>query len=434
MALCKNRDISKVFDIHMINSKPSDNYLCVLQELKSKKAAENLQIFCVTFSSSFFAFLRRMRTSTLRVYDIFHYIELNKKKRRRNAIQMGSDTCHTSTEILFFILYGVIGVIIFTGNLFSCVVFLTTEKLRRSKMNVLLVSLAVWDILMSVFVAPFYAVYCGRGCDYSLRNYCWLMRGAKDCVKIGTTLNLYAITYDRYIAVLHPLQYGSKITPKRVTSMLAVVWCLPMILASIRNFWQHSGSDTRFANKLYDSIIVLGFVVLLVVLMLITNVKIMRAIRKQAEREKRDLQVSPQRRKGTIACVTVVLVFVICWLPRAVYNFSYIVNPPGLASPLFFRICFLFLFVQSSLNPLIYWFYRAEFRRAAFRLLRCRRVVERAESVLSAFRTVSFLSDTAPQVQAEAGIVQLRCFGVGSDKSRTKPSVYLTSYKMTVQQ
>ena len=374
-----------------------------------------------------------MRTSSLRVYDIFDFIELGQKNRRHNTIQMGNGTCSTSTEILFFILYGAIGVIIFTGNLFACVVFLTTEKLRRSNMNVLLVSLAAWDILMSVLVVPFYAVYCGRGCEYSLRSYCWLMRGAKDCVKIGTTLNLYAITYDRYIAVLHPLQYGSKITPKRVTSMLAVVWCLPMILASIRNFWQH-GSDTRFANKLYDSIIVLGFVVLLVVLMLITNVKIMRAIRKQADREKRDFQLSRQTRKGTFACVTVVLVFVICWLPRAVYNFSYIVHPPGLASPLFFRICFLFLFIQSSLNPLIYWFYRAEFRRAGFHLLRCHRLVERAESVLSAIRTVSFLSDTAPQVQGEAGIVGPSCFGDGSGKGRSKSSVYLTSYKMTEQQ
>lgn len=86
----------------------------------------------------------------------------------------------------------------------------------------------------------------------------------------------------------------------------------------------------------------------------------MKAIRKQTEREKRDSQVATitavlnQKRKGTIACVAVVLVFVVCWVPRAVYNFSFIINPPGLTSPLFFRICFLFLFLQSSLNPFIY--------------------------------------------------------------------------------
>lgn len=420
--------------MYMINSKPSDNYVCVSAESKSKKAVETLKIFCDYLQQFFRLFTANENKQLAGVYDIFDFIEFGQKKRRHNIIQMGSYTCSTSIEILFFVLYGVIGVIILTGNFFALVVFLTTEKLRRSKMNVLLVSLATWDVLMSLLVAPFYAVYCGRGCQYSLRSYCWLMRGAKDCVKIGTTLNLYAITYDRYIAVLRPLQYTSKLTPKRITSMLAVVWSLPMILASIRNFWQHNGSDTRFANKLYDSIIVLGFVVLLVVLMLITNVKIMRAIRKQADRENRDVQLSRQTRKGTFACVTVVLVFVICWLPRAVYNFSYIVNPPGLASPLFFRICFLFLFVQSSLNPLIYWFYRAEFRRSAFRLLRCCRVVERAESVLSGFRTVSFLSDTGSQVQREAGILSSSCFGDGSGKSRTKPSVYLTSYKKTVQQ
>ena len=292
-------------------------------------------------------------------------------------------------------------------------------------------SLAAWDILMSVLVVPFYSVYCGLGCEYSLRKYCWLMRGAKDFVKIGTTLNLYAITYDRYIAVLQPLQYSSKMTKKRVTAMLAVVWLLPMILAGIRNFWQHSGSETRarFSNKLYDSIIVLGVVVLLVILMLITNVNIMRAKRKQVEREKRDLQLNnaetSRRRKGTMACVAVVLVFAICWVPRTVYNFSFIIDPPGLASPLFFRICFLFLFVQSSLNPLIYWFYRAEFRRAAYHLLRCQRVVERAESMVSAFRSLSFLSETVE-------IMEPSRFGHVSNQRQPIANIQLTSYK-TVQ-
>ena len=345
---------------------------------------------------------------------------------------MDHRACNTSTETLFFILYGVVGAIIFIGNIFACVVFLKTERLRRNKMNVLLVNLAALDILMSLLVVPFYAVYCGRGCEYPLTSYCWLMRGAKDCVKIATTLNLYAITYDRHTAVLKPLQYSSKMTSKRVAAILAVVWLLPVVLAGIRNFWQHNGSaDTRFANKLYDSIIVLGFVVLLVILMLITNVRIIRAIRKQAEREKRHSQsstvASSQRRKGTIACVAIVLVFVICWMPRAVYNFSFIINPPGLASPLFFRICFLFLFLQSSLNPFIYWFSREEFRQAAFSLIKCHRVIERAESVLSALRTVSFLSESS-QLQPDIGTNSIRrCHDKRSEQFRTSLTIKLTS-------
>lgn len=318
---------------------------------------------------------------------------------------MVKQDCDTSIETIFFIVYGFVGVTAFIGNTFACVVFIQTEKFRQSKMNVLLVSLAVWDILMSVFVAPFYAIYCGLGCEYPLMGYCWLMRGAKDCIKIGTTLNVYAITYDRYIAVMKPLQYSSKMTPKKVAAILSTVWILSVILALIRNIWQHNHDiDIRFANKVYDSIIVLGFVVVLVIVMLITNVKIVAAIRKQRQREKRLLKngcpaMSSQTRKGTVACVTVVLVFVICWIPRAIYNFSFVIDPPGLANPLFFRICFLFLFLQSSLNPFIYWFYRREFRQAAFSVLKCHTVIERAESTVSTLRTVSFLSETGQSHQ-----------------------------------
>ena len=373
-------------------------------------------------------------------FQLRTFLDIYISKRKRTCvqiIQMEDHGCNTSTETLFFILYGVVGGITFISNIFTCVVFLKTEKLRRNKTNVLLVSLAVWDMLMSVLVAPFYAVYCGLGCKYSLNKYCWLMRGAKDCVKIATILNLYAITYDRYIAVLKPLQYNSKMTSKRVVAILAVVWFLPLILAAIRNCWQHNGyePDVRFANKLYDSIIVLGFVFVLVIALLITNVKIMRAIRRQSQREKRDLHnscavLSPQRRKGTIACVTVVLVFVVCWLPRAVYNFSFIINPPGLASPLFFRICFLFLFLQSSLNPFIYWFYREEFRQAAFSLLKCPSVLERAESAGSALRTVSFLSETGQIQSTNTGTETFRrCPEERSEHSQTRPNTQLTLYK-----
>lgn len=339
-------------------------------------------------------------------------------------------TCSESIETLFFILFGVLGVIILTGNIFACVVFLITAKLRGSNMNILLVSLATWDILMSVFVVPFYAVFCGLGCEKALKSYCWLMRGAKDCVKIGTTLNLYAITYDRYVAVLQPLRYKSKVTSTRVIGMLTVVWLLPLLLAGIRNSWQHSFDkpEVRFANKIYDSVIVLGLVVFLVVLMLITNIKIIRAIRKQAKRERRDLQnksLTSQQRKGTTACVIVTLVFMVCWVPRTVYNFSFIVDPPGLASPLFFRICFLFLFIQSSLNPFIYWFYRTEFRKAAFSLLRWRLVTKRAESMTSTPRTQSFLAETA-----KVATVELMRFRKKSEELRMEPENFLTQHKI----
>ena len=308
--------------------------------------------------------------------------------------------CIRTIELAFCILYSLIGITIFIGNSFTCVVFLTSKRLRKSFMNVFLVSLAFWDVLMAIFVVPFYAVFCSRGCEYSLTHYCWLFRKAKDCVLMATTFNICAITYDRYLAVVRPLHYGAKMTKRRVTAILAGVWTLPAVVAGIRNAWNHTkeNDELRYANKLYDTVIIMVFVIVSIFGLLVVNLKVMRAIKKHNERDFtvqsrrtawRTTMDKTKRRKGTRACVLVVFVFMICWLPRIVYNLSYIIKPPGLASPLFFRLAFFCLFLQSSANPFIYSFYRSEFRRAAFKLVKWR---SRSESKVFPFAESKQLS------------------------------------------
>ena len=294
-------------------------------------------------------------------------------------------SCNRKVEIVFWILYSVVGITIFIGNSFTCIVLLASKRLRNIFMNVFLVSLAFWDVLMAIFVVPFYAIHCSHGCEYSLTKYCWLLRKAKDCVLIATTFNICAITYDRYLAVVRPLHYGAKMTKRRVILILAGVWTVPVILAGIRSAWHHTKEnedDLRYANKLYDSILVIVFVIFSILVLMVANVKIMKAIKKQKERELteqsrraawRTTVETTRWRKGTTACVLVVFMFIICWLPRIVYNLSYIIKPPGLASPLFLRLAFFCLYLQSSANPFVYSFYRIEFRRAAFKLVRWRK-------------------------------------------------------------
>ena len=318
-----------------------------------------------------------MRPNATKVANLVDFGEADDENTKTDGF------CIRTIELAFCVLYSLIGTTIFIGNSFTCAIFLTSKRLRKSFMNAFLVSLAFWDVLMAIFVVPFYAVFCSRGCEYSLAQYCWLFRKAKDCVLMATTFNICAITYDRYLAVVRPLHYGAKMTKRRVTAILAGVWTLPAVVAGIRNAWNHTkeSEDLRYANKLYDTVIVVVFVIFAIFGLLVVNVKIMRAIKKHNERELTEqsrrtawktTMEKTKRRKGTRACIILVFVFIICWLPRIVYNASYIIKPPGLASSLFFRLAFFCLFLQSSANPFIYSFYRSEFRRAAMKLVRWR--------------------------------------------------------------
>ncbi|KAJ7384404.1 hypothetical protein OS493_021816 [Desmophyllum pertusum] len=128
--------------------------------------------------------------------------------------------CNETQEITFLVFYAVFGVLMFFGNSFACVVFLASKKLRRNFMNIFLLSLSISDMLTAVLVIPFYTVHCFRDCSHFLTPHCWILRKARDFALTATTLNICAITYDRFLAILRPLQYGAKMTKFRVGAIL----------------------------------------------------------------------------------------------------------------------------------------------------------------------------------------------------------------------
>ena len=300
--------------------------------------------------------------------------------------------CNKTQEVIFLVAYAVVGFLMFAGNAFVCFVFIAAKKLRRNNMNIFLLSLSVSDVLMAVLVIPFYTVHCFQDCPHFLTHHCWLMRKARDFALCTTTLNICAITYDRYLAILRPLQYCAKMTRVRVGAILAAVWLVPVAVAATRNTWYHTTDEQRrhLAGKLYDIGIIIAPVIIFQAVILVVNIKIICKIRKHRkpklnvgafsspdqlqivhiEQESKAADVSRLKR-GTTSCVVIVLTFVACWLPKTVHNFSYVVDTPDavLSSPLFFRISFLFLFIQSSFNPFIYTLYRAQFRQAARALI-----------------------------------------------------------------
>ena len=293
--------------------------------------------------------------------------------------------CNQTMELVFWILYGGIGVVIMMGNCFTFLVFVTTKRLRQSYMNIFLLSLAVADVMMSAFVVP-YAIFC-IGCGYTTSKYCWFMAGLKDIAVGATVCNLTAMSFDRFSAVIRPLRYQNDMTNTRVSFILVGVWSFSCVLALIRNTWLHTTSteEARRIDKLYNSILTFAFALLPVLAILVVNVKIMQAIRRQRrqvhqQRHTEDTEDTNQEsrlernraRKGTIACVSVVFVFLVSWLPLAFVNFSFVFGRPDLVSKVLLKTAWLFLLLQSSTNPFIYSFFRSEFRQAALKFICCK--------------------------------------------------------------
>lgn len=308
--------------------------------------------------------------------------------------------CNLTLDMIFWVVNGVLAALILAGNSLACAVFLKTRHLRRSYMNIYLVSLAISDICMGALVMPFYSVFC-TGCKYSLTQHCWLIRALKGVTFGANILNLLTISLDRHEAFFSPLRYASNMTKKKMALILTAVWGVPVLVTGVRNIWQHSEfkKEALYIDRIYSNILIFIFVIFPFFLLLVINFRILYVIKKHVQRiqaaNSTNLRLSLSRRnsriavnnvrklKGTLACVVVVLVYILCWLPRIFYNFCFLFRRADLVSPMLIQLSLFFLFLQSSLNPFIYSFYRVEFRQAAIRLvLRCQNSVDDNISVI----------------------------------------------------
>lgn len=321
----------------------------------------------------------------------------------QNVSENNTPFCNFQLDIIFWVLNGIVGAAILLGNSFACAVFLSRSLLRQNYMNIYLIGLSIADISMAVLVVPGFAAFCS-GCTHKWSKYCWLFGGARDIAFPATVLNLLAITYDRYLAVIRPLHYASTMTKRKVFSILLAVWVTPLVVSSVRSIWQHSWDQQAVKNAeiVYNAILSTMFGFLPIPVLFIVNLKIMRAIKSHGRRihveraecmsfsnaelgptsgfnedftssvaiNEQNRRNTYRRRKGTMSCVLVVLIFIISWLPRAFLNICSLFGRRDLTSPLLVKLSLFFLFFQSSVNPAIYSFYRNDFRQAARRLIK----------------------------------------------------------------
>ncbi|EDO48709.1 predicted protein [Nematostella vectensis] len=295
-----------------------------------------------------------------------------------------SSLCSRDLDLAFWILDGIIAIVILVGNSLTCAVFLLNTNLRQNFMNVFLLSLACSDLLMSVLVVPWFAAFCETKCVYPLVKWCWLFGLLRDIPFEGVILNLVAITYDRYLAVFQPLYYGAKMTKSRVVIILVLVWFLPVLTGLVRLSWlftEMPDNRRKEIDRNLNIFLIFAFVLIPAIGIFVVNLMIMITIKSHKSRinpavpsngETSDSERQRERikkRKGTMSCVLVVLVFITCWLPRIFYNFFYLAKRPDLASPIFIKVSMFFVIFQSTVNPFIYSFYRQEFRQYLLHLL-----------------------------------------------------------------
>lgn len=140
-------------------------------------------------------------------------------------------------KIVLCIFYIFICVSCTLGNILV-ILSVFTYKPLQSVQNIFIVSLAVADTFVAVFVMPFHVIF-------HLTDGVWLF-GSLIChffivsdilLCTASILHLCCIALDRYWAIKDSIKYAQQRTLKRVLSMIALVWISSAFISLPGIFW-----------------------------------------------------------------------------------------------------------------------------------------------------------------------------------------------------
>ncbi|XP_038076700.1 somatostatin receptor type 4-like [Patiria miniata] len=314
--------------------------------------------------------------------------------------QAGSDGYKPGYEVPLLTVVCLLG---FTGNFMVWMVY-SKPKYRKSNAAIYILSLAAGDILALVVVifhiTEFFPVTWSVLWAHDWQ--CALHRFFRFVGFNNTVLTMTAIAVDRYYAVRHPVAFKIRFTVKRTRIVVCGLWLLTLVVSApfafmFRSISRGGGGAQTYPGKLsfacklvlssygdwfvtfkpiylngvlfYLPVVVTATLYVIIVLHVWRNNKFVSS----------QMGRSPYRNshwKTAKTLLTVFVVYVACYILFVSYN---LLAPfaPGLLSPQIKNVGLLLPYVNSCMNPMVYSFTNASFRKTCWETFCCEALVAR---------------------------------------------------------
>eukprot|EP00794_Sanderia_malayensis_P011787 gene11787-13007_t len=294
------------------------------------------------------------------------------------------------------IILTLVGVAIAAGNAFVCFAFYTNKKIRTMT-NHFVISLAVSDFLVGSVLAPLSAWYSSKGPALGPLIAFTL---------IGSLSNISGCTYDRYVAIQHPLRYQAILTKSKLHKILVLIWVVPGVISFVPQIWLSFGDNLGLSqsvsikiNRAYVGCMAFGVLAVCIAMIGIyaTIFKVARrhfaAISylstfnqpQQDDHGDGATRTAPGRRmrrfslkslvkdvKATKLFAIIATTFVLCWLPLIIINITDSLGYQEKLPMAFVNVALFTIFGNSLVNPIIYAFFQPSFRQTIVSWFRCR--------------------------------------------------------------
>ena len=245
-----------------------------------------------------------------------------------------------------------------------------TSSLPKT-LRTLLLSLAVSDLGVGLFVQPFYISLLAKWLQHSIPN-CITIKVFFTIALLLTAASFFgvvAVTVDRFLAIHLHLRYQELVTHKRVLPVTISIWVLS-VLISLTSFWVSPAIRALLLR------IIIFFGVLLATVLYIRIYLVVR--RHNNEIQALQVQQADQRDEMTnfagivktaVGVFYVYVVFLFCYLPYFISLAAItIVGPIAVLKRLHFFSSTL-VFLNSSLNPVIYCWKMRHIRHVVMEIL-----------------------------------------------------------------
>ena len=280
---------------------------------------------------------------------------------------------HTPTLVANCVLNGFLSYTAIVLNIITIQALRKTSSLPKT-LKTLLLSLSISDLGVGLLVQPLYVASLAMKITKNSKNTdniiaYWAVVKASvisgSLFAFASFFGVFAITVDRFLAIHLHLRYQELVTHKRVVAVVISFWVFSV---SIACFW-------------YESIIVLS--VMSVVCIIFTGLlycKIyavvrhhtnqIHALQVQQVTQNGDMANTARLRKTAVATFYVYILFSVCYLPIACAGLATMIHGKNAFLSHLWLFTSTLVFLNSSLNPLIYSWKMRHIRQAVLHILR----------------------------------------------------------------
>ncbi|XP_067371214.1 trace amine-associated receptor 13c-like [Channa argus] len=287
---------------------------------------------------------------------------------------------HPHAETMFnYILLSCLSLVTVSLNLLV-IISISHFRQLHTPTNILLLSLAVSDFLVGLLVMPVQILLTG-GCWLWGTFLCGLYRYISFVITSSSVGNMVLISVDRYVAIIDPFSYTTKVTTQKGKICVCLCWSSCVfyngviqrdLLTNLDTFYSCYGECVPVLNNIAGAVdVIVTFIgpitVIIVLYMRVFVVAVSQARAMRSHIAAVSLQGSvggiakKSERKAAKTLGVVVVVFLMCFCP---YFYPSFVSQDTSASLAFSDMGVWILYCNSCLNPLIYAYFYPWFRKS----------------------------------------------------------------------